>query len=267
LIVLDIIARGINLAVQRMKRIILRYASPLLGLLITLLGFGVRIADAQQTMEVPQPMPQGQPSIHYRPKPTPSIVTPPPQVPDQSNQSDVIPSMPTPPAAEPMPEAETQSPSYRMVQPVLPAIFRGCWEGKVEFLDSIERLPGAAKVGIWTPKTYRLCYQRYGDGPFQLTFSEAGIDSNSKIINPLNSLDLISTDGRTYATMRALLHFDEYHTADYSPGSTFAVDETARLQCDIQPDGMHVIGSVHGTRDGDPWFRAYWHTLFVHVPG
>src|ERR1700679_2735011 len=190
LIVLDIIARGANLAVEGMKRIILRYASPLLGLIIALLGFGVRISHAQQTMEVPQPMPQGQPSIHYRPKPTPSIVTPPPQVPDQSNQSDVIPSMPTPPAAEPTPEAETQPPSYRMVQPVLPAIFRGCWEGKVEFLDSIERLPGAAKVGIWTPKTYRLCYQRYGDGPFQLTFSEAGIDSNSKIINPLNSLDL-----------------------------------------------------------------------------
>jgi hypothetical protein len=246
-----------------MNRTTLHHAPYLLGLTLTLLGFGVHIAYAQQTMEVPAPMPQDQPSIHYRPKPTP-IVTPPPQVPDQPNQSDVIPSVPTAPAVESAPETE---PAHRMDQPVLPAVFRGCWQGKVEFLDSIERLPDAPKVGIWTPKTYRLCYQRYGDGPFQLTFSEAGIDSNSKIINPLNSLNLISTDGRTYATMRALLHFDEYHSADYSPGSTFAVDETARLQCDIQPDGMHVIGSVHGTRDGDPWFRAYWHTLFVHVPG
>lgn len=154
-----------------------------------------------------------------------------------------------------------------MQQPVLPAIFRGCWQGKVEYLDSIERLPGAAKVGSWTPKTYRLCYQRYGDGPFQLTFSEAGIDHNRKITNAQSSMNLLSSDGRTYATMRALLHFDEYRNGDYSAGSTFAVDETARLQCEIRPDGMHVIGSVHGTRDGDPWFRAYWHTVFVHVPG
>ncbi|HXR25120.1 MAG TPA: hypothetical protein VN742_07145 [Candidatus Binataceae bacterium] len=147
---------------------------------------------------------------------------------------------------------------------MLPAIFRGCWQGKVEFLDSIERLPGAPKTGVWTPKTYRLCYQRYGDGPFQLTFSEAGIDRDSRITSPRSSMSLLSTDGRTYATMRALLHFDEYNNRD---GGTFAVDETARLQCDIEPDGMHVIGSVHGTRDGDPWFRAYWHTVFVHVPG
>jgi hypothetical protein len=248
-----------------MKRTGSQNVPHLLGLIVALLVCAAT-AGAQQTMEVPGPMPQGQASIHYWPKATPSVIVP-PQTSDQSNQSDVIPSIPMQPAAAPTPKAEAPPPAYRMDQPVLPAIFRGCWEGKVEFLDSIERLPGAPKVGIWTPKTYRLCYQRYGDGPFQLTFSEAGIDSNGKIINPLNSLNLISTDGRTYATMRALLHFDEYHTADYSAGSTFAVDETARLQCDIQPDGMHVIGSVHGTRDGDPWFRAYWHALFVHEPG
>jgi hypothetical protein len=162
------------------------------------------------------------------------------------------------------PPQEAPPPSYQIQQPVLPAIFRGCWQGKVEFLDSIKQLPGAPKTGVWTPKTYRLCYQRYGDGPFRLTFSEAGIDRDSRITNPQSSMSLLSTDGRTYATMRALLHFDEYNNRG---GGTFAVDETARLQCDIEPDGMHVIGSVHGTRDGDPWFRAYWHTVFVHVPG
>ncbi len=217
-------------------------------------------------MDVPAPVPQGQPTIHYRPKPTPLVIGPNLKSPEQSNQSDVIPSIPTP-AIQATPEAVAPSPTYRMDQPVLPAIFRGCWQGKVEFLDSIERMPGAPKVGIWTPKNYRLCYQRYGDGPFQLTFSEAGIDRNSKITNPHNSMNLLSTDGRTYATMQALLHFDEYHNGEYSAGSTFAVDETARLQCEIQPDGMHVIGSVHGTRDGNPWFRAYWHALFLHEPG
>jgi len=153
-----------------------------------------------------------------------------------------------------------------MQQPVLPAIFRGCWQGDVEFLDSIERLPGAAKIGTWTPKTYRLCYERYGSGPFQLTFTAAGVAQNSKITNTQGAMELLSSDGHTYATMRAQLHFDEYRNGDYFSGATFAVDETTRLQCDIQPDGMHVIGSVRGTRDGDPWFRAYWHALFIHIP-
>ncbi len=153
-----------------------------------------------------------------------------------------------------------------MQQPVLPATFRGCWQGKVRFLDSIERLPGAAKIGPWTPKTYRLCYERYGNQPFQLTFTDAGIQRNHKIFNASGSMSLVSTDGRTYATMLAQLHFDEYRHGEYSSGASFAVDETTRLQCEIHRDGMHVIGSVRGTRDGAPWFRAYWHARFIHVP-
>ncbi len=220
-------------------------------------------------MEVPPPASQSQPPLNYRAKPTPRVIPPPPpsrpliiqpsepNLPDQSQQSEV-----TPPTPAPLPV--TPPPSYQIQQPVLPAIFRGCWQGKVESVDSIQRMPGAPKTGVWTPKTYRLCYQRYGDGPFQLTFTEAGIDRDSRISNPRSSMSLLSTDGRTYATMRALLHFDEYSARD---GSSFSVDENARLQCDIERDGMHVIGSVRGTRDGNPWFRAYWHTIFVHVPG
>ena len=154
-----------------------------------------------------------------------------------------------------------------MQQPALPAIFRGCWEGNVQFLDSIERLPGAAKIGSWTPKIYRLCYERYGNGPFQLTFTEAGVERNRKITNARGTMKLLSTDGRTFATMLALLHFDEYRNGNDFSGTTFAVDETTRLQCEIQSDGMHVVGTVRGTREGDPWFRAYWHALFLHVPG
>lgn len=242
-----------------------------MGLIIALLVSGGRTAHAQPTMAVPAPAPQGQPSIHYRPKATPRPIATPPWEPDQSdrshhNQFEVTPqATPAPPPIEPTPEAA--APPSTTQQPVLPAIFRGCWVGKVEYLDSIERLPGAPKAGIWTPKTYRLCYERYGGGPFQLTFSEAGIDRNPKIANPHSSMNLLSTDGRTYATMSALLRFDEYRSGNASSGPTFAVVETARLQCEIKPDGMHVIGSVHGTRDGAPWFRAYWHTVLVHVPG
>ena len=115
-----------------------------------------------------------------------------------------IPS-PPPPAVESTPEPTSTPEAFQLQQPVLPAIFRGCWQGEVEFLDSIERLPGAAKIGAWTPKTYRLCYERYGSGPFQLTFTEAGIERNSKITHAQGAMELLSTDGRTYATMRALL--------------------------------------------------------------
>jgi len=250
-------------------RIIKAYAALLvMGLVVALIVRGTTVARAQQTLEVPPPALQVQPPIHYRPKPTPSakpsplVIAPPVQ---QYEQNQSPPAPPPPPQVEATPEPipdETQR-----QQPVLPAIFRGCWQGEVQFLDSIERLPGAAKTGAWTPKTYRLCYQRYGNGPFQLTFTEVGIELNRKITNAQSTMDLESTDGRTYATMRAQLHFDEYHNGDFFSGATFAVDESTRLQCEIQPDGMHVIGSVRGTRDGDPWFRAYWHALFVHVPG
>jgi hypothetical protein len=237
----------------------------LFGLALALLVLSAPIVRAQQAMEVPAPVPQSKSTLNYRPKPTPRP-TPQPQVIDQSNQQNQTQVVPTVPRqhVQPTPEPPPQASQNR--QPVLPEVFRGCWQGKVKFLDSIERLPGAAKVGTWTPKTYRLCYERYGNGPFQLTFSEAGIDQSHKIINARSTIDLVSTDGRTYATMRALLHFDEYRYGD-SSGDTFEVDEVARLQCEIRPDGMHVIGTVRGTRDGDPWFRAYWHTVFIHVPG
>jgi hypothetical protein len=243
-----------------MKIIARTAALDAIGLMVALLVWCPPKAYAQQTMEIPPPAPQVQPPIHYRPKSTPLVIATPAR---QYNQTQPSPT----PAAPPVAQTPAPTPgAYQMQQPVLPAIFRGCWQGEVDFLDSIERLAGAAKIGIWTPKTYRLCYERYGGGPFRLTFTEAGIQQNRKIINAQGTMDLESTDGRTYATMRAQLHFDEYHAEGYFSGGTFAVDEVTRLQCEIQRDGMHVIGSVRGTRDGRPWFRAYWHALFVHVP-
>lgn len=136
----------------------------------------------------------------------------------------------------------------------------------MDTLDSIKRLPGAAKLGPWTPKTYRLCYRRTGNGPFDLTFTEAGVANDRRITNATGKLQLLSTDGRTYATMRALLQFDEFHVNDNtSGGSTFPVDELTELYCDIEPDGMHVRGQVYGQRSGQPWFRATWHATFLHT--
>jgi len=151
-------------------------------------------------------------------------------------------------------------------QPVLPAIFRGCWQGQVVYLDSIQRVYGAAKVGPWTPKTYRICYQRVGNGPFELTFSQVGVVPNIKIVNPVGRMDLISTDGHNAARMRAQLHFEEYYTGHQFIRHTFAVDEETILDCDVQGGGaMLVRGTVFGQRDGSSWFRATWHAVFSRV--
>jgi hypothetical protein len=237
-----------------------------MGLIVTLLVCGRSIAHAQQTIEIPPPVSQVQPHIHFKPKPTASAIAPPVERYDETPPTPALPTPPQP-TSEPPPEVQPTPQASQNQQPVLPAIFRGCWQGVVQFVDSIERLPGATKIGTWTPKTYRLCYERYGSGPFQLTFTEAGIEHSRKITNSQGVMNLESTDGRTFATMRSQLHFDEYRNGDNSSDETFAVDEATRLQCEIQPDGMHVIGSVRGTRDGAPWFRAYWHAVFIHVPG
>jgi hypothetical protein len=138
----------------------------------------------------------------------------------------------------------------------------------VEYLDSIERANGAPKLGVWTTKTYRICYQRIGSGPFELTFSQVGMDPHSKVINPTGRMDPVSTDGREAARMRALLHFDEYYMHRHFGSQTFAVDEEAILDCNIQNNGAMVVrGQVFGRRDGSPWFRASWHAVFSRVGG
>jgi hypothetical protein len=230
----------------------------LIWLTVAILGYCATAAYAQNSFVIPAPELQNQPTPAYRPRPTPRPTPP------QHNVVTVpVQPTPAPPPPPPTPPEAVAPPA----QPILPAVFRGCWEGEVSVLDSIERLPGAPPIGYWTPKTYRMCYKRVGYGPFQLTFTEAGIQRNRMITNAQGTMDVISTDGRTYATLRALLHFDEYHGRGYFSGSTFPVDEVTKLQCQIEPDGMHVIGSVYGMRNTQPWFRAYWHAVFVHVPG
>jgi hypothetical protein len=233
------------------------------ALFVALLVLIASTALAQSTLDLPGA--QRQPSITYRPPATPA----PQYVPGSRIQT--IPSRPMPSqAAAPPPLPVPATPSAPHAEPVLPAIFRGCWQGEVYQLDSNERLPGGASLASWTPKTYRLCYERVGDAPFALTFTEAGIAHDSRIINAQGRMKLLSSDGRTYATMRAVLNFDEYRAHRHrvlDDGGTFAVQEVTKLQCDIESDGMHVQGQVMGRRDGDPWFRATWHTLFFHIPG
>jgi hypothetical protein len=234
-------------------------------LTLAFIGVSGGRAAAQQEFDLPRQSSQ----VYARPSPkaTPIPHRPPgsevdslPQISEQRH------------AAEPSPAVEAPASHSQPVplqgQAVLPAVFRGCWEGRVDELDSLKRLPGGAKPGFWTPKTYRLCYRRTGDGPFVLTFTEAGIEQNDRITNAEGRMTLLSSDGRRYASMRSDLDFDEYRTdASYSGNSTFPVHEVADLDCRIEPDGMHVLGVVTGWRNAVPWFRARWHTMFTHQSG
>jgi len=173
------------------------------------------------------------------------------------------PRAPIPPAVAPPPPTEEASTGLATQgQPVLPAEFRGCWQGTVVGLDSNDQLSDH-RVGYWTPKSYRLCYRRRGSGPFQLTFSRMGVERNESISNAHGTVIALSTDGHDYAKMRSRLAFDEYSRRD---GGSFPVDETTTLDCRINGDQMRVSANVYGTRDGEPWFRARWHAEFAQVP-
>jgi hypothetical protein len=248
--------------------------------------FVARDAGAQSTLEVPGPAQQSGPSF-APPPPRTAPQSPPSQpsqdLPQQYNppppysgepiqlppiQLFINPAAGPPPAAAqpstPPPPPIAVSPMTSQSNPVLPAVFRGCWQGQVNELEWIQREPGARKVGFWTPKTYRLCYKRVGDHPFTLTFTETGVEPNEKIFNPHGSVVPISTDGRDYAKLRAQLHFDEYGAGRNLGASSFAVDETTNLDCQIDGQRMKVSASVYGTRDREPWFRARWRTEFTH---
>ena len=172
-----------------------------------------------------------------------------------------------PKAVGPRPGSPPPSaPLTSQAEPKLPQVFRGCWEGEVVMVDDLKRLPGAHKVGYWTAKTYRLCYQRIGEGPFHLTFSETGVVPSDQIKNARGRVDALATDGRAYAKMRSDLRFDEEHLEPGLRGTTFAVDEVTMLDCRISDNAMAVTAGVYGTRDGEPWFKARWHADFRHVP-
>jgi hypothetical protein len=238
-----------------------------LGLILAAIMFGTTATvQAQSQLELPPPR---------------QYTAPPPV--SHSQNSETIPSNPmvtqpsSPPPVEELPQAAPQNeppeaeapPPYQMTEPILPAIFRGCWQGEVYTLDDLERLPGAASLGTWTPKTYRICYQRYGNGPYQLTFNETGMEHDDRIIGPTGSLQLLSTEGQT-AMMLGSLHFEEYVPSPasffgFGSRSTFPVDESTKLRCVIDSEGMHVWATVYGLREGEPWFQAHWHALFLPV--
>ena len=132
-----------------------------------LASIGIRSARAQTTLEVPGPANQNQPYVPPRQSPPPITWAP-----SGADNGDTIQLLPQelwrpapaqPQPAPPPPPAVNVAPMTAQSAPVLPAVFRGCWQGEVNQLDWIRSEPGAHKIGFWTPKTYRLCYKRIGE--------------------------------------------------------------------------------------------------------
>ena len=90
--------------------------------------------------------------------------------------------------------------------------------------------------------------------------------ASAKIKYSKGTVEIKQTDGRSYAELRAFLHFDEYREGPNSYGATFSVDEVTLLECKIDGDQMRVIADVDGRREDEPWFHAHWRTVFIRVP-
>jgi hypothetical protein len=149
----------------------------------------------------------------------------------------------------------------------LPKVFRGCWRGVVAHIDSLKRLGGPVISG-WVTKTYRICYVQSAGGSFRPTFSEAGmLGHTSGISNAAGRLKVTWTDGRTRATMRAFLHFDEAPTSVFGlAGRTGSVDEMTNMECRIEGGVMHVEGRVYTQWNDEPWALIAWQADFDNAP-
>ena len=253
---LDEIARGARRAnfdrVGRGDRI----CGAMLGAaLVLILAAPSALAGAGSELEIPVPQGQASPPAKNGsatvtiPRINPQNSAPPPGM-----QTETIPGAPL------------SAPQSTLEIP-LPREFRGCWRGEVARLDSMRMLSGP-RVSEWIAKTYRICYVQSAGGPFQLRLSETGLAGiHRSLTNVKEIMKVISTDGRTTARMRALLHFDE------PAGSLFgmfksqgSVDELTNMSCRIDGDVMHVEAKVYAQWNGRPWSEMTWHADFRNVP-
>ena len=152
----------------------------------------------------------------------------------------------------------------------LPKSYRGCWQGVVSEVDSIEELDQRHHIN-WVPKSYRICYVQAAGGPFRPTLAESSFLINSEQIrNVKSTLKVLATDGRERATMRGLLQFDEVPVdavfGFLRPRDQAQVDELTNMDCEIDGGLMHVIARLYGQWNGAPWVRITWHADFANVP-
>jgi len=169
-----------------------------------------------------------------------------------------------PPNSQPLPEKGSipfnENQSTREIP--LPKVFQGCWQGQVTHPDSLRALSGRPP-GLWITKTYRLCYRRVAQDPFVLTLATAGVDSSSVPFNVVSSvrsaLRVLRTDGRSSATLRAFLHFNQPDLELGVLAGTAAVDELTEMTGRVDGDVLDVQAQVYAEWNSSPWCVITWH--------
>src|SRR5262249_326800 len=72
-------------------------------------------------------------------------------------------------------ERRALTPANQVLEIPLTEVFRGCWRGQVDEVDSKQMLRGwrPAFLVYWIPKAYEVCLLRRGLEPWVLTWSES----------------------------------------------------------------------------------------------
>ncbi len=171
---------------------------------------------------------------------------------------------PDSPARLPAPQANTR-------EIPLPQVFRGCWSGSVDSIDSMEPLSPDVGRLIWLTKHYTLCYKQAGyNGKWQLTFAEGAVADRREVSDQRQSIKVRSVNGRDHAELTAYLHFRTHGFAWFGGvARPSTLDELAHLHCDVQQAGdqMLVSAAVFVETNGEPYAEVTWHTNFFRSGG
>ena len=186
-----------------------------------------------------------------------------------SAQSGPEPQVPTNQQSKETPNAQTTL--------QLPKAFDGCWQGTVQEPDTWRHVRGPRLAGF-IPVTYKLCFQRMGQNPIQITFSNSTLDTEPAAKRGYYIRDVNQRSSLVSATPNAawLLFVVSYpETGRFLwlfPGFTGTISRTTALYCTIESesDSLEVEASSVARCDGASsvgcsggiWTTQTWHARF-----
>jgi hypothetical protein len=152
----------------------------------------------------------------------------------------------------------------------LPEIFRGCWSGTVQRVDSMTPLSPDAGQLLWLTKRYVLCYKQAGyNGRWKLTFAEGSVADRMRVSDEHQVIRVKSVGGANRAEITAYLHFraPRINGLGMSTGTMNVLDELAHLHCSVTPgeNVMDVRAMVFVENDGAPYANIEWHARFFRT--
>jgi hypothetical protein len=137
-----------------------------------------------------------------------------------------------------------------------------CWQGEVTHLDTIRLLSAGFSLGPWMAKNYLLCRVRRPGGQSPLRM-KVTVSLSSEAEGPDSIADWHT---RQHAigplTLASGMGWQVTVRAGFAQARSVALDETTRLQTQVEGEALVVRALVYGTADGQPWFVATWHARF-----